>query len=381
MIIKRILKPGIGTRPELRDKWRCSAPVLLVFMVLLPLAALASPAKRQYNEYELKAMILENIAEPFVWPTGVRLSDSAEPFVIAVIGKNPFGRYLDKTFSHKQKRIKKKPVEIRYINEVEEIPGCHLLFIGELSRKKLLKIIEFTGENPILTTGDTHGYEKRGVHVKFYVGEKEKTDERGRKKKIVGILMDINQTALRQAGLSVDKDFLKNDNVTVINPYNPYKEKALQLEKLSRFFQWPEKSGLKNSAAYFNIGVLGKNPFGTHLNDIYRRKRLKNRRVRIREISQVREIAGTHLLFIAASEKNNISQILNYTEDKPILTVGDTGGFARKGVHINFYYEGVKLRVEINRSALRKSGLTIAEDLLKNSRLIGSSARSPRPVQ
>jgi hypothetical protein len=52
-------------------------------------------------------------------------------------------------------------------------------------------------------------------------------------------------------------------------------------------------------------------------------------------------------------------------EGASILTIGDTAGFARQGVIINFYLENRKVRFEINAAAARRAGLTISSKLLK----------------
>ena len=57
-------------------------------------------------------------------------------------------------------------------------------------------------------------------------------------------------------------------------------------------------------------------------------------------------------------------------ENKPILSIGDTQGFCERGVLINFYRLGKKLRFEINLPAVKKSGLTFRAQLIKLARRI-----------
>jgi len=67
--------------------------------------------------------------------------------------------------------------------------------------------------------------------------------------------------------------------------------------------------------------------------------------------------------------------------DKPILTVGDTTGFAEKGVLINLYQEERLMQFEVNLPAVKRSKLTFSSKLLRLARLVGSpapgDARSP----
>jgi hypothetical protein len=62
--------------------------------------------------------------------------------------------------------------------------------------------------------------------------------------------------------------------------------------------------------------------------------------------------------------------ILSCTGNKPILTVSDTKGFAEKGVLINFYMMGDKIKFEINEKAVHESGLVMSYRLLNLARIV-----------
>jgi len=84
----------------------------------------------------------------------------------------------------------------------------------------------------------------------------------------------------------------------------------------------------------------------------------------------VKESLSCHLLFISASQRRDLAQLLSFTEDKPILTVGDSKGFAEKGVLINFHMDKHMLRFTINESAVRKSGLIMDYRLLQFATIV-----------
>jgi hypothetical protein len=67
--------------------------------------------------------------------------------------------------------------------------------------------------------------------------------------------------------------------------------------------------------------------------------------------------------------KNNISEIIAYTKNKPILTIGDTPGFRQAGVHINFFYDRLTLSFEINEAAAKAAGLNISYHLSKMGKI------------
>jgi hypothetical protein len=62
--------------------------------------------------------------------------------------------------------------------------------------------------------------------------------------------------------------------------------------------------------------------------------------------------------------------ILKLTDGKPILTVGDTDGFAQDGVLVNFFSSGSYIRFEVNIDRAEKSKLKFSSRLLKLAKLV-----------
>ncbi|MDY6800671.1 MAG: YfiR family protein [Bacteroidota bacterium] len=149
-----------------------------------------------------------------------------------------------------------------------------------------------------------------------------------------------------------------------------YVLKAVYLEKFSRFITWPQESLIDNPDEPFIIAVIGETPLTENLKQIYEIQEIKNKRVIIKKIKHFNEIQGSHILFIAESEKKNIDQIIAITSQQPILTIGETKGFAEKGVLINFFEKDNKLRFEINETAVLKSPLQMSYYLLNSARIV-----------
>ena len=149
-----------------------------------------------------------------------------------------------------------------------------------------------------------------------------------------------------------------------------YIMKAGFLERFTRFIEWPGETNIADSTKPFVISVIGENPFDKKLDQFFKTTKIKNRRVEIRYISELEEIQNSHILFIAKSKQKQLSGILTLTQDKPILTVSDTDGFGKKGVLINFFMEQNKIRFEINKDAIQKSGLQISYLLLNVAKII-----------
>ena len=160
--------------------------------------------------------------------------------------------------------------------------------------------------------------------------------------------------------------------LSIFTTHKEYFVKAVLLQKISRYITWPEKSGMSDTSKSFVIGVIGKNPFGSILEDSYSsgKWKIKKKKVKIKYFASPGEIKECHLLFISKSEKKNLSNILSFIKNKPVLVVGDTKGFAQKGVHINFYQSGKKLRFEINPIAAQEALLSIDPSLLPSGKII-----------
>ena len=149
-----------------------------------------------------------------------------------------------------------------------------------------------------------------------------------------------------------------------------YVLKAAYLERITRFTDWPEEIAMSDTSKPFIIKVIGENPFGTTLEQMYSTTKIKNKSVEIDYISKPKEIDDCHLLFISSSMEKKFPKIIEYTKDKPILTISDTEGFGDKGVLINLYLSEKRLRFEINETAVKESGLEMSYMLLKVAKII-----------
>ena len=150
-----------------------------------------------------------------------------------------------------------------------------------------------------------------------------------------------------------------------------YKLKAVFLERFTRFIEWPDPdSRFTDTTKSFNISVIGENPFGSALDDLYSNTKIKNKKVKIIYISKISEIDSCQILFISNSKEKSLDAILDYTKGKPILTVSDHDGFAEKGVIINFYIANNKIRFEINENSLIQSNLYMSYLLLNVANIV-----------
>jgi hypothetical protein len=320
-------------------------------------------------EHRLKSLIIRQIADrQIIWPPEAGMDNRDKPFVMGLVGDGAFVRYLEQEYSSKQPaRIKNKTVLTRKVKQVEQIPGCDLLFVSDLPVRLFARMVESIQDKPVLTLTDTKDYIKEGIQISFVLEKPPDTPVESQElidQQIPKII--INETAVKLAGLSIRKDLLARANI--IQPFKPYLDIALLLAPITTFVTWPPTAKMDDPSKPFIITVIGDNYFNSYLDNTYKEKELKNKPVTIRYISNIKEINDTHLLFISKSMKNKISEILAYTKNKPILTVGDTKGFSQAGVHINFFYQRLELHFEINNEAARTVGLNLSYHLLKQAK-------------
>jgi hypothetical protein len=167
---------------------------LVVFMVLVfsPLSFsldIGNPKvfkHRNLNEFEIKAYMLEKIIHFVEWPESTNIGNTSSPFVIGVFGKTPFKKQLEIIFA--EQRVKDKTVDIRTVSTIEEISGCHVLFISRAAKTRLSKIVSDARKKPILTVGDTRGFCKWDVHITLYFQRE-------------NIVFNINESAIQASGL------------------------------------------------------------------------------------------------------------------------------------------------------------------------------------
>jgi hypothetical protein len=149
-----------------------------------------------------------------------------------------------------------------------------------------------------------------------------------------------------------------------------YTMKAVALEKLSLFISWPANTLKNDPSQEFVIGVLGQTSFGDILKDVYKDKKIKDRKVKIINIVNIQGLTECQMLIIPNIKISELNKILNYVKGKTILTISDTEGFAEAGCFINFYEYENKLRFEINQKGMKDAGFTVDYRLLKVSKVL-----------
>jgi hypothetical protein len=149
---------------------------------------------------------------------------------------------------------------------------------------------------------------------------------------------------------------------------NPeYQVKAAFLYNFMKFVEWPS-DGLSSSTT-LTLGILGKDPFGDAIDEV-RGKTAKGRRIAVQHLHGVEEARECDMVFVCASEKGRLPQILKALQNQRILTVADQDGFCQAGGMINLVSVKNRVAFEVNLTATGKARLRVSSQLLKLARVV-----------
>ena len=175
---------------------------LLLILSFIPMMGYVNVLASQPSEYLLKAVFLEKFTRFIDWPSDTALDDTTEPFVIGVLGKNPFDVDLSKIYLNQ--KIKNKQVKILHALDINEIDDCHLLFICKSETNRISGILKQLQNQPVLTVCDSEKMSGKGCMINMVISGKH-------------IRFEIDETAIHKAGFQAS--YLLLQEAKIINPY------------------------------------------------------------------------------------------------------------------------------------------------------------------
>src|SRR6202790_2674826 len=129
-----------------------------------------------------------------------------------------------------------------------------------------------------------------------------------------------------------------------------YLIKAGFIYNFAKFVEWPSATFAQPDSPIV-IGVLGTDPFGNVLDRIVEDKKIGPRGFVVKRYKwgkDLKDLKDCKILFVSASERAHIDEVLQSVKGLPILTVGETPGFAERGGVIRFTLEDNRGRFEVN---------------------------------
>jgi hypothetical protein len=146
--------------------------------------------------------------------------------------------------------------------------------------------------------------------------------------------------------------------------------KIALIGRIADFVTWPAEAGLDDPHRPLELVVLGETALFPSIRKYYENVRIAGHRVWVHTARDVGDVERPHLLFIGPSYEERLGEVLARVRGVPVLTVGDTEGYARRGIAINLYPSGPQIRFEVSRRALESHGLRASFRMLSLARLI-----------
>jgi hypothetical protein len=174
---------------------RLSALRLLPFLRLAALAFAYSAAwaANSPSEYQVKAVFLFNFAHFVSWPADTFQRPDA-PFVIGIVGTDPFGSTLDDVV--RGETVDHHPFVVKRFQDARDIGECDILFIGRTDSARVDEALAALKGHSVLTVSDADGSEHRGVMIRLFT-------ENNR------VRLRIDLAAAKAANLTISSNLLR----------------------------------------------------------------------------------------------------------------------------------------------------------------------------
>ena len=155
--------------------------------------ALPARADEFAGEYKVKAAFIYNFAQFVDWPE-TAFSSADAPFIVAVVGKDPFEGILEQVVAGK--RVGARRVIVKHFDSADQIGPCQILFVPMTEDDSLSGIIQKVQNSAVLTIGESEDFDSSGGCFRFFTDDNK-------------MRFEINQDAAAQAGLRVSSKLLK----------------------------------------------------------------------------------------------------------------------------------------------------------------------------
>jgi YfiR/HmsC-like len=167
-----------------------------VRLALVLLAGLSIAASGP-TEYQVKAIFLFNFTQFVDWPSE-SFPDPQAPFVIGVLGHDPFGRALDDAV--RGETVNGRSLIVQRYARLADLRPCQILFIDRSARAEAQQALETLEHERTLTVSDFQLESAREVIIRFM------SDNRK-------IRLRINVDSARDAGLTISSKLLRPSQV------------------------------------------------------------------------------------------------------------------------------------------------------------------------
>lgn len=152
----------------MRRRARAASWTGLLAWALLALAAPATVGAGQPTslEYPIKATYLYKFAPFVTWPEAA-FDAPGSPFVLCVVGEDPFGPLLDQAVAGQ--RVGQHAIVVRRLQRVDKASNCHILFVGASRGQTGADALAMVKGAPVLTVTDSASADSTASVIQFVV--------------------------------------------------------------------------------------------------------------------------------------------------------------------------------------------------------------------
>ncbi|MEN8154436.1 MAG: YfiR family protein [Acidobacteriota bacterium] len=138
------------------------------------------------------------------------------------------------------------------------------------------------------------------------------------------------------------------------------KIKAVFIYNFTKYIYWSNV----NISESFKIGVYGAEDIIKPLRSIAKKRSVSGKKIEVKHFKKLEDIDYCHIMFITDSKSSYSGEIIKKFRDKMVLFIGENDNFAENGGSIGLLRDKEKLKIEINKNAINRSGLKISSQLL-----------------
>lgn len=180
---------------------------VICYILLLSLARVSFTYQfaGEVTEYEIKAAFLYNFGKFVEWRDDDKPQPN-EPFIIGILGQDPFGRILDRLAARKQ--LKEHRIELKRFKKISEVRFCHILFISRSEQARLSEVIKKVKNDCTLTVSEIDNFIEEGGIIRLLTTPENK------------VRFEINNSAASDVGLKISSRLLRLAVNLKIGPTN-----------------------------------------------------------------------------------------------------------------------------------------------------------------
>ena len=128
------------------------------------------------------------------WPATKQGSDENAPFVIGILGDDPFGKSFDEAAT--KEKVNGRQVAVKRAVTAAELSECQIVFVSSSEMDRASGALSQLSTNGVLTVGDSPGFARNGGMVGFI-------KENGK------VRFEINTIVAEKSGLKMSSKLLQ----------------------------------------------------------------------------------------------------------------------------------------------------------------------------